>query len=65
MRIDLKDIILLFEKMQEQINISYVSIVVFTAIDADSLCSLKILSVLPFLGRSCSRARTYSTRYTQ
>lgn len=46
MRIDLKDIILLFEKIQEEMNISYVSIVVFTGIDVDSLCSLKILSVL-------------------
>ena len=45
MRIDLKDIILLFEKIQEEMNISYVSIVVFSAIDVDSLTSLKILSV--------------------
>lgn len=61
----MKDIILLFEKMQEQINISYVSVVVFTAIDPDSLCCLKILSVLPSLGRSSSRARTCSTRCTR
>lgn len=47
MRIDLKDIILLFEKIQEDMNISYVSIVVFTAVDVDSLCTLKIFSVLP------------------
>ena len=37
MRIDLKDIILLFEKIQEEMNISYVSIVVFSAIDVDPL----------------------------
>lgn len=65
MRIDLKDIILLFEKIQEQMNISYVSIVVFSAIDVDSLCSLKILSVPPHPLRNSSRAKTYNTRCTQ
>lgn len=28
-------------------NIAYVSIVIFTAIDVDSLCTLRIFTVLP------------------
>lgn len=65
MRIDLKDIILLFEKIQEDMNISYVSIVVFCAVDVDSLCTLKIFSVLLISCRNSSRAKTYSIRYIQ
>lgn len=30
----------------DEINISYISVVVYTAIDIDSLCSLKMLTVL-------------------
>ena len=65
MRIDLKDIILLFEKIQEDMNISYVSIVVFCAIDVDSLCTLKIFSVPLPPCRNSSRVKTYSIRCTQ
>lgn len=65
MRIDLKDIILLFEKIQEDMNISYVSIVVFCAVDVDSLCTLKIFSVPLSPYRNSSRVKTYSIRCTQ
>lgn len=65
MKIALKDIALLFEQMsQELLNIESVSIVVFIAVDVDSICTLKIFSVHPFLARKCSCARTYSTRST-
>jgi hypothetical protein len=65
MRIDLKDIILLFEKIQEELNISYVSIVIFTAIDVDSLCTLKIFAVTLYLSRNSLNASQSSTRSTQ
>jgi hypothetical protein len=65
MRIELKDIVLLFEQMQEELNISYVSIVVFVGVDADSICTLKIFSVGYLRLRKCSNARTSSTRPTR
>jgi len=64
MKIDLKDIVLIFEKMQEELNISYVSIVIFAAVDVDSICTLKILSVRLKSFRKCSGAKTCSTRFT-
>lgn len=65
MKIDLKDINLIFEKMQEELNISYVSIVIFAAVDLDSLCTLKIFSVPQISPRKCSSARISSTKSTQ
>lgn len=65
MKIDLKDIVLLFEKMQEELNISNVSIVIFVAVDVDSICTLKIFSVLIHLSRKCSNAKTYSIKSTR
>lgn len=65
MRIDIKDIVLLFERIQEELNISYVSIVIFTAVDTDSLCTLKIFTVPPLPLRSSSSASRSSTRSTQ
>jgi hypothetical protein len=64
MRIELRDIIVLFEKIQEEINIAYVSVVVFCAVDVDSLCTLKILSVIHAPLRNSSRAKTSSTKCT-
>lgn len=46
MLIKLNDIILIYEKILEDINIDYVSVVIYSAVDIDSLCSLKILSVI-------------------
>jgi hypothetical protein len=51
----------MFEKIQEEMNIAYVSVVVFCAVDVDSLCTLKILSVLSSTRRNSSRARMSST----
>lgn len=65
MKIDLKDIHLVFEKMQEELNISYVSIVIFAAVDIDSLCTLKMFSVRTMPRRKCSSAKTSSTKSTQ
>ncbi len=62
MRIDLKDILILFEKIQHSMNISYVSIVIFTAIDIDSLCTLKIFTVFTPLFRNFSKAKTFSIK---
>ncbi len=45
MLIPLDDIVLLYENILEELNISYCSILIFTGIDIDSLCTLKILSV--------------------
>lgn len=65
MRVELKDILILFERIQELTNIAYVSVVVFCGVDMDSLCTLKIFSVRPPPRRSCCRARTCSTRCTR
>jgi len=46
MLIPLNDIILIYEKILEDINIDYVSVVIYTAIDIDSLCALKMLTVI-------------------
>ena len=45
MKIALKDIVMLFEEMEGELNISYVSIVIFVGVDVDSVCTLKMLSV--------------------
>lgn len=45
MLIPLKDIICIYEKIIKEINISDLSAIIFTGIDIDSLCTLKILSV--------------------
>lgn len=65
MRVELKDIVRLFEKIQEELNINYVSIVLFTALDVDSLCTLKILTVPPSTLSDCSSQSTSTTKSTQ
>jgi hypothetical protein len=45
MKIPINDIILIYEKLLTEITISEVSILLFTALDIDALCTLKILSV--------------------
>ncbi len=45
MLIPLNDIILIYEKMLEELNVEYVSVLIFTSVDMDALCSLKILTV--------------------
>jgi hypothetical protein len=45
MKIPLNDIILVYERIVKEINIAEVSMVLFTALDLDALCTLKILSV--------------------
>lgn len=45
MRIPLNDILEVYENIVKDINVAEVSIVIFTALDIDSLCTLKILSV--------------------
>lgn len=46
MKIPLYDITMVYEKLIEDINVGEVSIVIFTALDVDALCTLKILSVI-------------------
>lgn len=35
----------LYEKMVKSLNMQYISVVIYTSIDIDSLCALKIISV--------------------
>ena len=46
MKIPLNDIQIIYEKLIAEINIAKVSVVMFTALDVDALCTLKIISVL-------------------
>lgn len=46
MKIPLYDILLVYEKLIEDINVGEVSVVIFTALDVDALCTLKIISVI-------------------
>lgn len=45
MLIPLVDLQLIYSKILEQLNLSYTSVLIFTAFDADAVCSLKILTV--------------------
>lgn len=49
MLIPLKDIISIYEKIIKEINISDLSVIIFTGVDIDSLCTLKMLSVTQFI----------------
>lgn len=62
MRIDLKDILVLFEKIQQGVNIAYVSVAIFCAVDVDSLCTLKIFSVITYQYRNSLKAKIYNIR---
>ncbi len=57
MKIPLYDILLVYEKLIEDINVGEVSVVIFTALDVDALCTLKILSVIILLVRNFSRTK--------
>lgn len=52
MKIPLNDILLVYESIIADINVAEVSMVLFTALDVDSLCTLKIISVW-FLALFC------------
>jgi hypothetical protein len=45
MKIPINDIITAYENIIKEINIAEVSMILFTALDVDALCTLKILSV--------------------
>ncbi len=47
----------LYEKMVKSLNMQYISVVIYTSIDIDSLCALKIISVNTFIlsSRDCLR----------
>lgn len=45
MKIPLNDIQIIYEKLIADINVAKVSVVMFTALDVDALCTLKIISV--------------------
>ena len=49
MKIPLNDIQIIYEKLIADINVAKVSVVMFTALDVDALCTLKIISVLSSL----------------
>ena len=65
MKVALKDIVMMFEEMEGELNISYVSIVIFVGVDVDSVCTLKMLSVHFFLARKCLNAKTSSIKSIQ
>ena len=64
MKVPLNDIIILYEKLLEELNVAEMSVIIFTALDVDALCSLKILTVNIFLCRHSSKAKTFSIRFT-
>jgi hypothetical protein len=64
MLISLRDILVLFEQVQKEMNIAHVSVVLFCGLDIDSLCTLKILAVRHPPLRNSSAARTSSIRCT-
>lgn len=45
MKIPIKDILELYKTIIDEVNIADVSALLFTALDVDSLCTVKILSV--------------------
>ena len=45
MKIPLNDIQIIYEKLIADINVAKVSVGMFTALDVDALCTLKIISV--------------------
>jgi hypothetical protein len=45
MIITMKDVLVLYEKLQQQTNIAHVSVIIFCALDIDALCTLKIICV--------------------
>ena len=45
MKIPLNDIQIIYEKLIADINVAKVSVVMFTALDVDALCTLKIITV--------------------
>ena len=49
MKIPLTDIQVLYSNLIEEINVAEMSVIMFTALDIDALCSLKIFSVLIFI----------------
>lgn len=57
MKIPLNDIQLVYESLIADINIAEVSMVLFTALDVDALCTLKIISVWQDLFRNSWRIR--------
>ena len=66
MPIPLHDIVSIYERIKEEININYVSVVLYTAIDIDSLCSLKMLTVIiSHKLRNSSKAKASSIKFTQ
>ena len=64
MLISLRDILVLFEQIQKELNIAHVSVVLFCGLDIDSLCTLKILAVCLASCRNFSEVKMYSIRYT-
>ena len=64
MKIPLEDILLLYQKMIGEINVAEVSVVLFSALDVDALCTLKILSVAHSSYRNFSRAKISSIKCT-
>lgn len=45
MKIPLTDILVLYTNLIEEINVAEMSVIMFTALDIDALCTLKIFSV--------------------
>lgn len=52
MKIPLHDILQAYEKIISEVNVGEVSVLMFTALDVDALCTLKTLSVRPLPLRS-------------
>lgn len=45
MKYHLDDIIALYKKLLEEVNVAEASVIIFTALDVDALCCLKMFSV--------------------
>lgn len=59
MLIPLSDLHLIYKKIQSNINMQYTSVLIFVALDVDSVCALRIITVLIIL-RSVSCAHRAS-----
>lgn len=46
MLIPITDLQIIYEKVLEELNLSYTSVLIFVAFDTDSVCTLKILTVI-------------------
>lgn len=48
MLIPITDIEIIYKKVLKSINIDYISVVIYVSFDVDSICALKIITVIIF-----------------